>query len=204
MLTEFSDVRKYFPTVLGAWFAGDDRLRNARDLLTALIESEGQFREFEFLALVQIAEALHRIRKPRRYMTEADYESVKSVLNSAIPPSLGDDHRQSLKSRIKYGNELSLRTRLKELCSELPDTLRSVIVSDPAAFTSSVVDGRNYLTHRDEELACRELKPEQLRQTCQALKLLLTIHFMHRLGIPFDGIDQISRDQHWHSRQIAC
>jgi hypothetical protein len=109
-----------------------------------------------------------------------------------------------LKSRIKHGNELSLRTRLKELWLELPDKLRSLLVSDPASFTSAVVDGRNYLTHRDEELACRELKPEELRQTCQALKLLLTIHFVHRLGIPFDGIERISRDQRWHSRQIAC
>ena len=121
MLTEFSDVGMYFPTVLGAWFAGDDRLRNARGLLTGLIESEGAIFEFEFLALVQIAEALHRIINPRRYMTEADYESVKSALNSAISPSLGDEHRQSLKSRIKYGNDLSLRTRLKELCLGLPE-----------------------------------------------------------------------------------
>jgi hypothetical protein len=203
MLTEFSDVRTYFPAILRGWFAGDGRLRDARGLLTELIESEGKFLEFEFLALVQIAEALHRIRNPRRYMSEADYESVKSALNSAIPLGLGEDHRQSLKSKIKYGNELTLRMRLKELCLELPDKLRSLFVSDPASFTSTVVDGRNYLTHRDEELASRELKPEQLRRTCQVLKLLLTIHFFHDLGIPFDGIERISRDRHWCSRQIA-
>ena len=67
-----------------------------------------------------------------------------------------------------------------------------------------MVDGRNYLTHRDEELASRELKPKQLRQTCQALKLLLTVHFLHGLGIPFDDIERISRYRHWHSRHIAC
>ena len=87
---------------------------------------------------------------------------------------------------------------------KLPDKLRSLLVNDPASFTSAVVDGRNYLTHRDEELASRELKPERLRQTCQALKLLLTVHFVHELGIPFDGIERISRDRDWYSRQIAC
>ena len=203
MLTDFSDVQAHFPVIAEAWFAGDKSLRDARGLLTGLIESEGQFMEFEFLALVQIVEALHRIKSPRRYMADADYEFVKSALTAAIPAGLGEDHRQSLRSRIKYGNELSLRTRLIELLLDVPDNLRSVLATDPRSFTSEVVDGRNYLTHRDEDLASRELKPEQLRQTCQRLKLLLTVHFLHSLGMPFAALERLSHDRDWYSRHIA-
>lgn len=202
-LTEFADLASYFPDIVNAWFASDKLLRDARGLLTGLINSEGQFLQFEFLALVQIVEALHRIKYPGYYTGLEEYEPIRLALESAIPSTVSTDHRQSLKSRIKYGNEISLRTRLKHLCLKLPDSLRNLITHDPASFISVVVDGRNYLTHRDEKSACRELMSEELQRTCQRLKLLLTIHFLHELGIPFTVIEKISQDRDWYTRQIT-
>jgi uncharacterized membrane protein len=203
MLTGLTDVQPFFPPILSAWFRLDKRLRDTLLLLTSLIQSEGQFLEFEFLALVQIVEALHRIKEPQHYMPKETYEAVKVALISAIPPTLSEAHRSSLKNKIKYGNELSLRTRVRKLCTQLPDSLRNIIASDPGKFTAMVVDGRNYLTHRDEDLAESELSPEQLRRTCQALKLLLTVLFLQDLGMPSDAIERISHAQDWFSRHLA-
>jgi hypothetical protein len=86
---------------------------------------------------------------------------------------------------------------------EIPESLRSLLTADLNSFISVVVDGRNYLTHRDEELAYRELKSEELKHACQRLKLLLTIHFFHALEIPFTVIEKISQDRDWYTRQIT-
>ncbi|MDN5873075.1 MAG: hypothetical protein L0H29_01670, partial [Sinobacteraceae bacterium] len=56
------------------------------------------------------------------YMSPEDYEAVRHALATAIPSSVGADHREALKSRIKYGNELSLRKRINGLAGYLQKT----------------------------------------------------------------------------------
>jgi hypothetical protein len=174
-LTTLNDVSDEFSDLIGSWFKASPGIKTTRKLFTSIIKSEGQYLEFTFLALMQVSEALHRSLDSRSYMKPQDYEPVKNALKMAIPTIVGADHRASLESRIRYGNELSLRTRLKELFLKLPATLVQLVTNDWKSFISRVVDARNALTHPNTDPKTQKLKDQALFDFSQSMKLLLTI-----------------------------
>jgi len=107
----------------------------------------GQMTQFEFLAAVQALETLHRHLHQGSYLEKDEYGQVEAKLCAAIPSFTPADLRSALKSRIKYGNEYSLRKRLYALWDTLPKTIREALHPDLTAFTEAVIDTRNYLTH---------------------------------------------------------
>lgn len=199
LLTYLADIFDDLPQIIAAWFQSSLAIRTARNLLTSIISSEGQYLQFKFLALMQIVEATHRSLDPKSYMSEANYNIVRQTLVAAIPGNVEASHRASLKSRIEYGNELSLRTRLKELFLRLPEKLRFHICNDHNTFVGQAVDIRNTLTHPKTDATAIEPDPIQVLQTSRRIQLLLTIAFLNELGVSFDKIEKIATDVQWHS-----
>ncbi|WP_423191407.1 HEPN domain-containing protein [Burkholderia multivorans] len=70
---------------------------------------------------------------------------------SGQPNTVGSDHKEALKSRIRYGNEVSLRKRLDALISRLDLPLRKQILGNDGVVPRSWVVTRNYYTHWDNE-----------------------------------------------------
>lgn len=196
LLTHFGNVAQDLPQIISGWFQSSPAVKMARHLFTSIMQSEGQYLEFKFLALMQAVEALHRSVNSRTYTQKEDYAAINDILVAAIPKSVSTEHRASLKSRIKYGNELSLRTRLKELFLMLPDKLRNVISNDWKNFVGKSVDARNALTHPDADGANKR-EPNETYETVQRVQLLLTIILLNHIGLPFEKIEQIARDQDW-------
>jgi ApeA N-terminal domain 1/Apea-like HEPN len=102
--------------------------------------------EFRFLALTQSLETFHRRMLFGDYLPTNTYQAIRDVLVRAIPQGTADDLRSALKTKLEYGNEYSLRRRLKELRDSLDPDVREHVVPDPT-FLGRVVDERNYLTH---------------------------------------------------------
>lgn len=126
LLTYLPHVLSDLPPIISSWFRSPPAIKASRHLFTSIIRSQRQYLQFTFLALMQTVEALHRSLDSKTYMPPVDYEAVRRNLVASIPGNVGADHRTSLESRIKYGNELSLRTRFKELFLRLPHNLRLV------------------------------------------------------------------------------
>ena len=183
--------------MVSSWFKSPPGVKAARHLFTSVIRSEDQYLEFIFLAVMQIVEALHRSLDSRTYLPQQEYEAVKQTLTAAIPKGLPSNLQASLESRIKYGNELSLRTRLKELFLKLPESLRARIRNDWKAFVGQAVDIRNALTHPNADGEYVKPNEAQIRQTSQRIKLLLTIVLLNELGLSFEKIEKIASGQHW-------
>jgi hypothetical protein len=198
LLTHFGNVTQDLPQLISGWFQSPPAVKKARHLFTSIMQSEGQFLEFKFLAFMQAVEALHRSVNSRTYTQKEDYAAIHNILVAAIPGSVSADHRASLKSRIKYGNELSLRTRLKELFLMLPDKLRNVISNDWKSFVGKSVDARNALTHPDTD-GENKRDPNETYETVQRIQLLLTIILLNHIGLSFEKIEQIAHDQDWDS-----
>ncbi len=148
---------------------------------------------------MQTVEATHRSFDPKSYMSEEDYKIVRQILTAAIPGNVSEDHRASLKSRIKFGNELSLRTRFKELFLKLPESLRPHICNDWKTFVGQAVDMRNAQTHPNTDGTAKEPDLNQMWQACQRIKLLLTIVFLNELGLSFEQIEKIATNISWRS-----
>lgn len=121
---------------------------------------------------------------------------------NAIPDWVRSDFRESLKSKLKYGNEFSLRKRLKEIFSKYQEILNEFI-ENKNAFIEKVVNTRNYQTHHDEDLRKRAAKGEGLYRLTQKLKKLLEICLLIELGFSREQIKGLfSRNRRYQHESI--
>ena len=96
---------------------------------------------------------------------------------------IGKDHRTSLKSRLKYGHEYSLRKRLTELLDRLSSDSRLLIADDTSGFIGKVIDTRNHLTHPEEGPQGWTGDYIALAEAVQRLLRLLAALLWQHLGI---------------------
>lgn len=146
MLFRFSDFEKRAPDLFGAWLSKLDQMEDAVSLYIEGVYGRG-FIEHRLVALVQGAEALHRQFMPDRYMKQDDFDNqVFLPMTGAIPASVGASHRAAITSRLEFANEYSQRRRLRELFKAHASVL-GLLVRDPLALVSPIVDTRNEFTH---------------------------------------------------------
>lgn len=103
------------------WFEEIDSVLVPTQLAVSTLNSSGLWLHVEFLSLIQVLEGFHRGRFAGEYMDSTEYDAVKMTLTAALPNGLSSDHKDSLRSRIRYGNQLSLTRRLAELANLLGD-----------------------------------------------------------------------------------
>ncbi len=85
------------------------------------------------------------------YLSKEEYKEVGTILKKSIPENVTGNHLESLKSRIDFGNEFSLKTRLLILFDKFEGIFQTLI-EDRDEFVKEVRDTRNFLTHYSEEL----------------------------------------------------
>lgn len=139
--------------------------------------------QLQFLCLMQAIESFHRVTKGGKYLTDEEWKRYREEIESSISSELQAGHRASLKKRVEYGNEFSLRKRIYELSGSLiPDTLSGLCLSS-REYIDAIVDTRNYLTHYDENLKDVSLKGVELFLACQRMRLFIAVLLMKELGI---------------------
>lgn len=196
LLFNASDVCNQLSDILHKWFAASPTLKSAIYLYIDGMRQTGSS-EGRFLTLSQAFEAFSRATTPSEYMASEDYQEVRSKIIAAIPSEVAPDHRDSLKSRIKYGNEISLRKRLMKTFQSLPFEAIDCICHSHAEFVSGIVDTRNYLTHYSDELRSSALRGADLHWASEQLTMLTRILLLRELGI---DIARIVEHVRGHSR----
>jgi hypothetical protein len=140
-------------------------------------------------------------------MEQSDYEKVISGLVNALPKEIEGDHRVSLKSRLKYGNEHSLRKRLTDMLGRIPENVRLKIAGDVSKFVTKVVDTRNYYTHYDHASEENALHGKEVYIVAERLRILIVVSLLHDLGIDDDQLLNIlERKQefaHWMAERLS-
>jgi hypothetical protein len=148
-----------------------------------LKKSQDLWTHLEFLSLLQALEGFHRAIFAGIYMADVDYEKVKKALGDAIPPNVNSDHRAALRSRIRYGNQVSLRKRMNGLLDWLPARVRQLALGSPDAFPGPWIDTRNFFTHWDKELEQNVLTGQALYEANVRLRILLRVVYLHFVGV---------------------
>lgn len=138
--------------IVNKWFEIISSVDKPAFLAKDIFGSDSLWTYIEFLSLMQALEGLHRALFEGKYMEESDYAAVKSGLTAAIPNNVQPDHKEALKSRIKYGNQISLRKRLDKLVSNLSFKSRNSLFGIGNGIPRTWIDTRNYYTHWDDEL----------------------------------------------------
>ena len=190
MLFTFEDISGQFETYLQNWFDKAELLKPVYDLFFGTLYKPSMYLEVQFLSLIQAVESYHRRRFGGKYLSDEDYNEVCDTLVNAIPDSVEGGFKDSLKNRIRYGNEFSLRTRLRRLFDS--DEYREILsefAENKNAFIGEMVDTRNYLTHYEgkEKAAIGE----ELDPFIQKLKILLEICLLTELGFSSEEIKKL-------------
>jgi len=181
------DIRDNYELYLKNWFNKAEALQPVYDLYFAILYSSKMYLQHRFITLTQALEAYHRRILGGKYAEDAEYVSTYKALVSAIPGSLEEGFKTSLKTKMKYGNEFSLRKRLNEIIEKLGDVVDYLIINRPL-FIEDVVNTRNFLTHYDKSLEGKEKNGHELYLICEQLEFLVEVCFLSEIGMPVDKI----------------
>jgi hypothetical protein len=146
LLFHGGDIRDQTQAVFTAWLQCARALLVVRSLYLSAVYGKA-FLEVKLLHLAQAVEAYHRRCYDGLYMDEQDFATrVADVLREAIPTGLDPSLRDSLKNRVKYGNEYSFVKRLTVLVMEHEAAL-TAITPNPREWLKKISDRRNSFTH---------------------------------------------------------
>ncbi|SOT38488.1 HEPN domain-containing protein [Burkholderia cenocepacia] len=174
--------------VFSKWYEIYDTIAMPSQLALSVLSSEDLWLHIEFLSLMQALEGFHRATMTGLYTSEEAYESIKKTLSNSIPNTVGSDHKEALKSRIRYGNEISLRKRLDALISRLDLPLRKQILGNDGVVPRSWVVTRNYYTHWDNESRDHILDGVEMHRAGVRMRHLLRALYLDFVGIPQTAI----------------
>ncbi len=182
-LFHLAHLNDQFKSMLEKWFSVSESMLDAIHLLMDAQRDQGHTTQGRFLLLAHAVEVVSRATTSSEYMKKDDYENVLNTLNGAIPKEVDCDHRASLRTKIKYGNEFAFHKRIKLLLESLSDKGREIVCIDPAKFSRGIADTRNYYTHFTDELRPKALPLVATYWASEKLSFLMRIVLFKYLGI---------------------
>lgn len=183
MIITLPEMRQEFCSVLEKWFSNQEELESTYNLFFGALFNSSQYLNFHFLSLMQAIETYHRQVFSGKYIEQKKYDKESQKIKTNMPTVFPSDLKDAIKSRIKYGNEYSLRKRIKGLFESTDESTRVLVTDDYKSFISKIVDTRNYFTHYDEELKLAALSGSELYYACQRLKIFIIILLLKSNGL---------------------
>lgn len=201
ILIPYPSVKRNFKQYLINWYQKGEILKTTFELLFGVLVQKNIPIDFQFLALVQAFESFHRSTSDGKYIPDESYEPIKQVIIDAIPGRVSSGHRAALKSRIKYGNEYSLRKRFNLTLNSMPESLQKKVAKNDSDFTSKVVATRNYLTHRDESDKDNIMDSLGILRASESLQILIMSLILNEVGIDFKTFEK-AISTNWRIKRI--
>lgn len=197
----FDDIVDAPSTYFTRWLNEAERLSSIRSLYFLAVYGD-QFVQGRFMALAQAIEAFHRRYRQGEYMDPSAFEmTVAKSLYAAIPKGIDSSLMQSMRSRIKFGNEYSLPKRLTDLLTEHLPALEPV-VPDPKRLVREIAERRNRFTHFPD-------LPDSTDDTGAAwlgynalLRLLLELSFLKLIGFNDEKLKELVDRGHGRLQMI--
>lgn len=186
-LFQFSDVGEDFAGKFDSWLTNYQKYVAPFNLYFAVNKGRELYLDNKFLMLAQACESLHRHTSSSKAFPEEKYEELTVLLESAVPKEFKD----WLEPRLKYGNEPSLRQRLKELFSEFTYIFGDTKKTKPRI--DKIVATRNYLTHYDAAGKKQSAEGGQLYKLCIVLEVLFQLHVLKLCGFTHQEIDAMCK-----------
>lgn len=186
----FGDIKENFGRYLDNWFQKSAILQPVYDLYFAILYSSKMYLQHKFLSLTQALETYHRRIHGGEYVSNKDYGALYEALINAIPSGLDPDFKTSLKMRLKYHNEFSLRRRLREILIKC-DEVTAPLVPNKESFIEDVVNTRNFLTHYDKSLEGKEKNSQELYDMTEKISLILEVCLFEEMGMTQELINKV-------------
>ena len=190
MVFPFDAISDRFSSFMNTWFDSADMLKPVFDLYFGTRYNPAIYVENQFLSYMIAIEAFHRLDTGGQYLSREKYEKIRQKLVVAIPNDMDKSHKESLKKKIEYGYEFSMRRRLKDVCRKYEKNIGKFI-DNANQFNDCVVGTRNHLIHNDPATKGRVCTGKDLVILTYQLKLLLEICLLRKLGFSEGEINNL-------------
>jgi len=188
MLLSYDMIKDRYATMVNSWLERSEQAVLATDVFFGAQRIDSVAVNVKFLTAAQAAESYHRSLGTGFYMEQAGFDAAIQELTSHIPAAIQGDHRVSLKNRLKYGNEHSLRKRLMELLNRVPEDVQFRIAEDCNKFVNRMVDIRNYYTHYEHAGAVDGFDGKDVYVAAERIRVLIVANLLRDLGVPDDSL----------------
>jgi hypothetical protein len=185
MLFTFKKIENNAERVINNWIKSYEIIAPAIHLYFSTKAGGHEYLEGKFLSLAQGLETYHRRTSQERNMPDNEYENL--VLN--IVKGCPDNHQEWLKGRLRHGNEINLRKRLKQIIEPFKDLLGTS--TQIKTLIANIINTRNYLTHYDKNLENLSAKRIDLLLLCLKMEVIFQLHFLKVIGFESDEIEAI-------------
>lgn len=185
MLFTFKTIEANAQSIFNAWIDAYDTLSPAFNLYFSTKSNTKKYLEEQFLGLIQGLETYHRRSSQETFMEQDKFD----VLVAEIKSHCSTEHLEWLDGRLKYGNEISLKTRLRRIIEPFQEKLGDS--SDRKKLLQQIVDTRNYFTHYDVTLKDKAAQGKELWRLCETLEALFQLHFLKLIGLSDEQINTI-------------
>lgn len=188
MLFGFNQISSNAEQVINSWINAYDSIEPALNLFFATRTGAYKFISGRFLALAQCLESYHRLTSNKVHMDFQTYEELISTGLEHFP----EEHRSWLSEKLKYGYELSLANRLKDIIAPYNELFRNP--RERSKFIRSIVITRNYFTHYDKTLKAKAAKGKDMYILCKKMEILFQLHLFTILKFSGPTINSIYKD----------
>ncbi len=185
MLFNYKDISANFQDAMTKWLEKYETLEPSFNLYFSAATDAQAFLETEFLALAQALETLHRRTTNESQMPEDDYELLSRTLIKACP----DRFQGWLKTKLRYGNELFMRERMKRLIEPFKQYFGTE--NERQSLVYKITNTRNYLTHYGPNLEQEACKGRTLIKLCMKMEALYQFHLLYAIGFSQKQINDI-------------
>ncbi|TGL34842.1 hypothetical protein EHQ52_10150 [Leptospira koniambonensis] len=183
-----------FKTQFTNWYLNLETYKFLYDLYARIsFKSLSGHIENQFINIIQALETFHRINYEGLYMNPQIYQSkvYSKIAEELSKIQIDSNLRDSLKARLKYGNEISLRNRLKQLLKEHWN-FKVLFIPDHDRFVKTVVDKRNFITHLDPQAGnLHYIQGFEFAKATKILFYLLKYCLMLSMGVREDRIHKV-------------
>lgn len=194
MLFSFPEIEARWPAIIGNWLQRYEKLRQSYQLYTSMLYRRVTFIEEEFLGYARAIESYHRQAMNNFALSEEEFDRRRQVVLSKIPEK---KVRKWLEGKLKYFNEPSLETRLREILNKYAD-LVPLPDQERKALAKTIADTRNDITHPGNRSGREAPAGRALYQYGQQLRFLVELCFMSEMGFQDADLNTVvNRQRQW-------
>lgn len=183
MLFTLNDIRDDFEKYIKTWYEKKEKLGEVVNLYFGTLYNPSRYLIQEFLSIITSLEAYHRRFGTNFIWSDEEFKKIQSQVISSVD----SEYNEWVKNKFQYGNEPSLRKRLKDFLEQFKVHLEKNPLFG-SKFVDDVVNTRNYYTHYDNELKEKKMNDNEIFPCIQMLRVLMEICFLSELGFPHDKI----------------
>lgn len=188
MLTTFDQLPNP-EMLLNNWFDNLDLIHLLFGLYFSTKYNPDRYITDHFLSMTQAIDTYHIRKNEEKYIEINEFNKLKEKFLEIIQ-TLPCEEREHFENKVKYMNNKSLRTRLREIGEDF-DYLNSILNIFDNTTINKIINTRNYYTHWDPKDELKAIPPIELPDYIKPLRCLILALILNELGLSKEDIIKI-------------